>query len=493
VLIVMAAWAVSGADAAALPPSARPASHGQTFIAGVAGENGGGESQPCLDPACTRDGGPIIPAKGSFPVVNGTLDAQSVTVTASTDTEFPGCSEAKGPWQASWVAQPTNPADHRDVKLADFGPLSSGTAATRILPPLANEQTYNQVLFWTGTQSQCAQFQLVGDDVACGSLKVNASVLRYETDRTVVGYNIVGIGRRCGPVALIVADRRVRTFPATRPSQSGEITVKGRFCDPSIQARQRGARASASPGLPQEGTLLYAHDLSGYDGEALKTGDKLCQRENLDGTPLVIAHALAGLRLRPGRDGVAVVHLSGFDGTALAVDDAPAHIRIEGSIEAKHLRLAIGGGHYAAIALPRVGPAQTNVYNGLDPRTGAVALIPLKVRNPIRLTNYTLMDGTGGVFDGTVTFAPALLPVGPGEVPYTVLVSPGSVTFRHGLKGTGSVIAEVRGSSPSAAGDITIDGPTDFVTPSFTVPGGDDMPGFDETFSLSSPATITLG
>lgn len=65
---------------------------------------------------------------------------------------------------------------------------------------------------------------------ACADLKLDASILRWETRRTRFDYTIRGIKRRCRPVSLWVADRVVQRLSADHATVSGQVSVPERFC-----------------------------------------------------------------------------------------------------------------------------------------------------------------------------------------------------------------------------------------------------------------------
>jgi hypothetical protein len=144
--------------------AARAAASGAVFVADVAGEPGGGESEPCGNPACTLDGGAIIPFSGAIPTGSGgrVQSRALVSVTASVDTLFPHCTDPghQGPWRAQWVEQPR--AGGHNTKLADFGALASGATGTSRLRSISNPGNDVPDLLWTGRNVQCAQFHIVG-------------------------------------------------------------------------------------------------------------------------------------------------------------------------------------------------------------------------------------------------------------------------------------------------------------------------------------------
>lgn len=207
--------------------------------------------------------------------------------------------------------------------------------------------------------------------VTCSHITLRAP-LRYRTGETVIDYRITGVTLDCGPVDLAVDGRVAKTLPDDPSTQSGQLVVKKRICNPTVVAIQGDKTSENDEGQPADGKVLIANDVTGPEGEQLRAGDDLCAGENGavmdygEGASLIAR----SLKLRVAADGALAASTVDLPAGTVAgpggsvqpadtmltqdfVDDPAAGIYVSGAMLAARLDLVVGlHGEMESAALP---------------------------------------------------------------------------------------------------------------------------------------------
>jgi hypothetical protein len=334
----------------------------------------------------------------------------------------------------------------------------------------AGGATSTDAAFWVAGPRPCAP-QLAGS-------------LAYRTGQTVIRYEVKDVSSACRNLALTAPGGIVKTLPSR--ASSGELVLGKRLCGPiELHLGDSGGFASlATLGEGSDGNVLYAHgDVTGPEGEQLRTGDELCTGEGgatfswpssagLGAPPPSVLPRygmyFAGLsprgleralKLRVGPTGALwfgigtfgseIAHPNGCSTqycnaaagepvTGGLIDVPAAHVFVYGAIDAPRLVLGLGQGRSVTLKPPE--PALPGWFSpGRIPFDDRPNLQTVK-QNPwpklAPLTGFAVCTAAREVFE-----APLLV--------NGALGGAGRLDFRSGLSGKGAV---------AARGDITVRG-----------------------------------
>jgi len=315
--------------------------------------------------------------------------------------------------------------------------------------------------------------------------------LRYRTGQTLIDYMVTDLSHRCVDPTVSTSSGAVRALSSGRPRQSGTLVLRGRDCGPlrvSVGDRSSGFSDSVDLGQGSDGNIVLAHgNVSGPDGETLRTGDSLCtgERGAGDAVPSPSASDATASQLPPLEASIFPADVHGLEralhlhvgsnaalwfgfgkyspdggcvagvpceigaGTAVTgslIDVPAAHISIAGAITAQHVTLALGNGHTVTISPPESSPA-TVFPGGQDP-IRAANLLEVRVIDERTLESLTV--------DGLVETLASVVVKGPFSSKNGLIGVDGDIEFQNGANGFGSVFAE---------GNITVRGTISFHTP----------------------------
>ncbi len=332
-----------------------------------------------------------------------------------------------------------------------------------------------------------------------GTLSCAASLsgaLRYATGQTVIDYRVSDLSTRCGPADVSLrlgaqVEGAARQLSTSTASEAGSFVIDHRLCRQFtvIVGRPGDSNHEAEVRLGEDdtdGTVIYASgDVTGPDGETLRTGDPLCGGENGAGYTFgtdvsstqqprlpqdfkKVAESLERtLKLHVGSDGALWFDIGGFSLRADRGDeklcgdctvaggptvtpgvlDVPAaHIKVIGVIAGRRLVLGLGNGRTVSLKTPNGAPSELSEGT--------------PVAGEQRLTQSPVDQGE---FAGFVDLIPTRTVVlGRAALNGAVLYAFGSADFEGGLAGD-SQIARSSGAV-IAQGDITVQGPVDLET-----------------------------